>query len=161
MTRAFATRYEDAYIEEPNSGCWLWTGAYNGAEGYGSWRGQRANRLAWEKEHGPVPAGMLVCHHCDVPACVNPAHLFLGTHADNTRDAVRKGRRASSALPRKPEPANWRTIRHLAVANGVSESSIQKWKQRGCVPHRWRIPFLTDASATGLSLTIGDMEWPA
>lgn len=47
---------------------------------------------AWEGEHGPVPYGLMVCHHCDTPACINPAHLFLGSSADNANDASRKGR---------------------------------------------------------------------
>lgn len=52
----------------------------------------RAHRFAWEITFGPVPAGMIVCHHCDTPACVNPSHLFLGTHEDNAQDRERKGR---------------------------------------------------------------------
>ena len=53
---------------------------------------QLVHRLAWEAEHGPIPEGMLVLHHCDNPPCYNIQHLFLGTHADNLADAQAKGR---------------------------------------------------------------------
>lgn len=46
----------------------------------------------WEHENGPIPVGMLACHHCDNPPCCNPAHVFIGTHKDNARDMARKGR---------------------------------------------------------------------
>jgi hypothetical protein len=52
----------------------------------------KAHRKAWEILHGPIPAGMLVMHTCDQPACVRPNHLTLGTHLDNQRDKWAKGR---------------------------------------------------------------------
>jgi hypothetical protein len=76
-------------------GCWLWTGGCN-ACGYGivRYRGlQRlAHRAAWEICYGPIPDGMGVLHRCDCPPCINPAHLFLGTQADNVADMERKKR---------------------------------------------------------------------
>ena len=51
---------------------------------------------------GEIPAGFFICHRCDVPACVNPAHLFAGTPSDNMRDAQRKGRLYTAADPAHP-----------------------------------------------------------
>lgn len=79
----------------PN-GCWPWLGEHD-ADGYGRARvdGRRvgAHRLALEQKLGrPLAPGMCACHTCDNPDCVNPAHLFEGTRADNNHDMVAKGR---------------------------------------------------------------------
>jgi hypothetical protein len=95
--RSIVERFFEKTQPEPNSGCLLWTGAVH-PDGYGkiSPGGREgpkiASRVAWEIARGPIPDGMLVCHRCDTPACVNIDHLFLGTDADNVQDMVRKGR---------------------------------------------------------------------
>jgi hypothetical protein len=87
--------FDSGYVVCPASGCWIWNKCI-GDRGYGRlmYRGKQttAHRLSWVLNVGPIPADLLVCHHCDNPPCVNPAHLFLGTALDNARDMVSKGR---------------------------------------------------------------------
>jgi hypothetical protein len=89
------TLFNQKWIPEPYSGCWIWTGSYagDGRNEYGVTPArERAHRVSWLIHRGPIPKGLCVCHKCDTPLCVNPDHLFLGTHGDNARDRARKGR---------------------------------------------------------------------
>jgi hypothetical protein len=84
------------YVERiPFSGCWLYTGTQS-EKGYGfikvNRRMCRVHRLLYEEMIGEIPKGMFVCHHCDVPCCVNPMHLWLGTNKENSEDRECKGR---------------------------------------------------------------------
>lgn len=91
-------RFEERCRRGKSHACWPWRGTVLRSGGYGvliigrSFN-KRAHRLAYELYVGPVPDDLMVCHSCDNPICVNPAHLWLGTSSDNVSDMVKKGRR--------------------------------------------------------------------
>jgi hypothetical protein len=115
------------------TGCWLWTGCKT-EFGYGRMRfhgvQQKAHRVAYALFAGDMRPNLLVCHHCDRPACINPKHLFLGTHKDNTQDAVKKGRMKFKPGVPQPEVAErnrkrwseWKKRREEEFC-GVNESN--------------------------------------
>lgn len=97
MINPFFARHERRIEKDPNSGCWLWAGSHQVPDGYGLvwWRGRYlgAHRAAYEASRGDgSTTGQVVRHSCDTPACVNPAHLLLGTNIDNMRDMVSRRR---------------------------------------------------------------------
>jgi len=85
---------EKMALPEPNTGCWLWERCVL-TNGYCLISGRLAHRVSYEAFYSAIPSGMFVCHRCDTRACVNPDHLYLGTHADNMRDMKVRGRAAS------------------------------------------------------------------
>lgn len=142
---------------EPNTGCWLWTGA-PGAGGYGvvqfGGRNQKAHRVSWALHNGEMPPpGVKLCHRCDTPACVNPEHLWPGSQRDNIADMVAKGRNRAprglygtkSAQAALDEEQVW-AIRHMlrlklfgvneiARSYGVSPMTISRIGSWQTWPH--------------------------
>jgi hypothetical protein len=93
-------QFSEAWTPEPFTGCWIWTRGVT-SRGYGALyqNGQiLAHRFSYQVFKGAIPEGLHVLHNCDTPSCVNPDHLYLGTHADNMLDKKRKGRCATTKL---------------------------------------------------------------
>lgn len=91
-----------SYVEIQDD-CWLWIGPVN-SKGYGKLcfrenKTDAAHRVSFKIFNGPIDEGLFVCHSCDAPACVNPDHLWLGTHKDNMMDMMEKERHYSKLKP--------------------------------------------------------------
>lgn len=137
--------------------CWIWQGLCY-PDGYGklkiNGRYQGTHRVAYSLFIGPIPDGLCVCHHCDTPGCVNPAHLFVGTNTDNMRDMKLKGRAACGTTGRRLSRSEVIEIvdrlskgilpSKIATAFGVTVWTIRRIKRRNllsiCVDERKDTP---------------------
>lgn len=132
---------EDRFWEKVKTAgaCWLWQGSLSGSLGYGQFRVDSetvdfAHRVSWRMAHGPIPDELLVLHRCDVPRCVRPEHLYLGTSADNMADKSEsmRIRRASNNRQRvgpivfslRMQPELLKRIDEIAFAEKLSRSEV-------------------------------------
>lgn len=97
ITRELVIRFNQRHVKQENNGCWLWTsppnrGGYGQITIPGTKKNITAHRLSYLIAYGNLPEELNVCHHCDTPACVNPMHLFLGTHKENVQNKLDKAR---------------------------------------------------------------------
>ena len=137
-------RFDEKCEPEPNSGCWLWNAGFD-KDGYGLFwtrvpgnhKGaqKRAHRVSYELYKGPIPEGLCICHKCDNPSCVNPDHLFAGTHQDNSDDMMRKGRyvgyravgeKIANSKLKEPDIINIRAIYKYTKASTYDLGRIYK-----------------------------------
>lgn len=140
LRKSLADRFRAKHDIRGDADCWNWTGCRSNRR-YGSMRVNgrmvAASRVSWELHHGPIPAGLCVCHHCDNGFCGNPAHLFLGTIGDNNLDKQEKGRARTRWQPGEACYAaklsdldatairnDRRTQKEIAAAYGVSRATI-------------------------------------
>lgn len=103
--KSLSERFHDRYTVNENTGCWEWH-EYHFLYPVIRFNGKmiRCNRLSYELYKGEIPEGMFVCHSCDNPSCVNPNHLWVGTHKQNMEDMSKKGR--SMLGKKKPNKSN-------------------------------------------------------
>jgi hypothetical protein len=122
--------------EVTDAGCWEFKG-HRTPLGYGRVSNVYTHRIAYERAFGPIPEGLLICHRCDNPPCCNPAHLFVGSHAENMADAAAKGRKGGEwsgmavltndcVLEIRRRVAAGETQASVARAFGVSSATVNR-----------------------------------
>ena len=132
-------------IKRSTTDCWLWQGAKS-QSGYGkiglccnwskSW--MMVHRLSYELFISPIPEGCYVCHHCDVPSCANPDHLFTGTALENMTDAKAKGRMASGARTGTYTHPETRRFGRANPAAKLDQHAIQYIRAKYSRGSRWK-----------------------
>lgn len=138
-----ADRFWAKVIRADGDACWGWSGSADD-DGYGQIRAEgrrgkllKAHRVSWEIHYAAIPDGLNVLHRCDNPPCSNPAHLFLGTLAENSQDAARKGRLVYQQHPercRRGERAHAAKLTALQVVE-IRRLRAEGWTQTRLARH--------------------------
>lgn len=133
-SESFLSTFWSKVDKNASNDCWLWTGSKY-SDGYGRTKRFKKYRLchkiSYELHKGPVPIGIFVCHSCDIRSCVNPNHLWLGTHNDNMKDMVKKKRSKNGIMRGEKNPmailfeVDVKAIK-LAISDGETNVSIGK-----------------------------------
>lgn len=140
LTHKDRGRFESFFYPGKVEECWIWLGAKD-KDGYGTFSLQnvknKAHRISYFLEYGQYDENLQVLHICDVPSCINPYHLFLGTQIDNTRDMILKNRQAKgemnaatkisdpmTGIVRELYQSQEYTIRQIAEISGLGKSQI-------------------------------------
>lgn len=140
-------RFEEKYIPEPNSGCWIWIGGVN-------WRPRKhgrdagfpvmdidgrtwkAYRYSYEVHIGPIPKGKMICHSCGISICVNPDHLYAGTAKENAADMMRHGTHSSQLYPELAKASGRRLYERYGSEMGILASAEKARSARDGKPPR-------------------------
>lgn len=149
--KSILERFEDKCIPVPESGCWIWIGAIetqpksrtNNLE-YGKMTFQgklvKAHRVAWMLLRGEIPTNKHVLHKCDVPLCVNPDHLYIGTNHDNINDKVARGRTSSVSHPGMKHAGAKLTDDDVRAIRASNKHALELAKEYGiCWGHIYRL----------------------
>ena len=173
MTQPDVERFWSKVNKRSPNECWMWAGAKTQG-GYGvievDGKTARAHRIAYMLHTSQmIPEGMMICHHCDSPPCCNPAHLFIGTHSDNMRDCVSKGRnskvgeRNGRAKMTERDVCQIRlsplSLRVLAKHYSVHHSTINAIKRRRSWGH-YEEP-ICPAEKSGQQMVVAGIVWDA
>lgn len=138
MDPSVVKRFESKFVKTTADECWPWNASLD-SKGYGqikvNGKPMRAHRLSYIIYRGEIPEGYCICHQCDIPECINPWHLFVGTQQENMTDKVSKGRQ----LPGEKHPNSKLTqlqvdeirkktmsSKDMAIKYGVTISAIHK-----------------------------------
>ena len=123
--------YIQSHITINDNGCWLWktTPKSRYAQAYKNNRAIPAHRLSYQIYIGEIPKGLFVCHKCDIPGCVNPKHLFVGTQKDNMQDCSVKGRKPPTRIGKNFVRASYQVTREqddklnmMTIKTGASKA---------------------------------------
>lgn len=156
MGRGIKNKLDQVLTNINKSGdCWLWQGPLD-QKGYGniSFAGKtwRTHRLFYTRYKGLIPLGLEICHSCDHPACVNPSHLWLGTHEDNMTDMANKGR--AKAPDHHGENNNLSKLTEIQVAD-----IRERYKGRGIGPSQQKLADEFGLHQSTISYIISHRNW--
>lgn len=143
-------RFRSKYRVDKDTGCWNWNRPHPD-HGYGQFnldgKTLRAHRVSWIIHNGTIPDGLCVLHKCDNPRCVNPSHLFLGTHSDNMIDMWKKGRQSPNSMPPDQGPQDGENNNNAVLTESLVREMKRLYKPRvftyKMIAEMFSLPYMT------------------